>query len=68
MLQAANSIELISDASSVCRTCLGVSDKSLNTKIASYEGDPLQNMFEKCLPEMVSANIGSENQSTIKVF
>ncbi|ERL94511.1 zinc finger protein 711 [Dendroctonus ponderosae] len=52
MVHATNSIEPIPDATSVCRTCLGVSEESLNTKIASYEGDPLQNMFEKCLPEM----------------
>ncbi|CAG9762969.1 unnamed protein product [Ceutorhynchus assimilis] len=36
----------------VCRICLSLGEESSNTKLCSYEGDPLQNMVEKCLPEM----------------
>ncbi|XP_066146144.1 RE1-silencing transcription factor B-like isoform X2 [Euwallacea fornicatus] len=52
LLKTTNATREASEQHEVCRTCLTLGLKSSYTKLCSYEGDPLQNMVEKCLPEI----------------
>ncbi|XP_060531018.1 zinc finger Y-chromosomal protein 1-like [Cylas formicarius] len=47
-----NHLSYLKDNQSICRTCLNIVDTSSVTKMYSFEGDPLKNMVDKCLPEM----------------
>jgi len=52
VIRRSNKINSFSKTHVVCRTCLGLGEASACLKLCSYEGDPLKNMVEKCLPEM----------------
>lgn len=52
VLKKKHNINKIAENYVVCRMCLGLGHENSCTKLCSYDGDPLKNMVEKCLPEM----------------